>query len=210
MPSMMRVPALMLALALVPLTGVGAQGATPLAPGMTVRYQLDSPPTVKGTVVSTSNAELVYETSNGTATDSVKFRDITRLDVYQGRHTRLLHGMALGGFAGAAAGLIIGGATNARKAPTGNETVGDSLGCSVANPNCTPYGPDNNVHNGQAEASFRGAVIGLLGGAVIGGIWGGTHQFDIWRHVPYHEYQVYLSVAPAMGKGVVIRVSMRR
>jgi hypothetical protein len=50
---MMRVPALMLALALVPLTGVGAQGATPLAPGMTVRYQLDSPPTVKGTVVST-------------------------------------------------------------------------------------------------------------------------------------------------------------
>jgi len=209
-PPVMQVSALMLALALVPLTRVGAQGATPLAPGMYVRYQVESPPAVKGRVVSTMDQELVFEKDKSTATDSVKFRDITRLEVFEGRHTRLVHGVLLGGLAGAGIGLIVGGATNSRKAPTGTETNPGSAGCSAINPNCTQPGPTYDTHNGQADASFRGAVIGLLGGAVIGGIWGGTHQFEIWRRIPYHEYQVYLSVAPAAAKGVVMRVSMRR
>ena len=158
----MRTLHVFVALCLVPAAIATAQSTSPQWPldsGSRVRVKapIFSEKTQLGTVVSTQGDTLHFRPWRGTASTAVGVRDITRMDVFQGTHSRKLKG-ALIGFA-------LGGALAA--------------GYTAATwKKSTSFGPD---FGRGGDAAFMGVFGGLVGGLV--GVLLGAQETDTWVRV---------------------------
>jgi hypothetical protein len=156
----MRTVHIFVALCLAPMeVAMGQSGSAqwPLDSGSRVRIQspIFSDKTQHGTVVSTQADTLHFRAGPGTASTAVGLRDITSIDVLQGRHSRRTKGAFIGFALGAgiAAGI---------QAATWKKTNGFDFGRG-------------------GDAAFMALPGGLLGGLV--GLLVGAQETDDWVQV---------------------------
>jgi len=153
----MRTLHILAALCLVPAGIAIAQSASaqwPLDSGSRVRIHspIFSENTQQGTVVGTQSDTLLFRPWRGTVGTTVDLRDITRLDVFQGTHSRKGKG-ALIGF------LVAGGIAAGVTAVTWKKTASFDFGRG-------------------GDAAFVGVPVGLLGAVV--GMLIGAQETDTW------------------------------
>ncbi len=153
----MRTLLILVALCLVPAGIAIAQSASaqwPLDSGSRVRIHSpvfsDNPQ--QGTVMATQGDTLMFRPWRGTASITVGLRDITRLDVFQGTHSRKGKG-ALIGF------LVAGGIAAGVTAATWKKTANFDFGRG-------------------GDAALVGVPVGLLGAVV--GMLIGARETDTW------------------------------
>lgn len=153
----MRTLPILVALCLVPMGIAIAQSGSaqwPLDSGSRVRIHspVFSDNTQQGTVMRTKEDTLLFRPWRGTASTTVGLRDITRLDVFQGTHTRKARG-AIIGF------LVAGGIAAGVTAATWKKTASFDFGRG-------------------GDAAFVGVPVGLLGAVV--GMLIGAQETDTW------------------------------
>ncbi len=153
----MRTLHIVMALWLVPMGIATAQSASaqwPLDSGSRVRIEapIFSDKTQQGTVLRTQGDTNMFRPWRGTGSTAVGLRDITRLDVHQGTHSRKAKG-ALIGF------LVGGGIAAGVAAATWKKTASFDFGRG-------------------GDAAFVGVPVGLLGALV--GFLIGAQETDTW------------------------------
>lgn len=157
----MRILHVFLALCLVPMEIATAQSVStqwPLDSGSRVRIQapIFSDKTQQGTVTSTQADTLRFRAWRTTASTAVGVKDISRIDVFQGTHSRKIKGTVIGFALGA--GLAAGITAATWKKPTN---------CGL----CMDFGPGG-------DAALMALPGGLVGGLV--GFLVGAQQTDTW------------------------------
>ena len=120
-----------------------------------------------GTVTAVRGDSLVFRRDKAGDSLTVGFVHVGRLDVSRGRHARPLSGLGLGFLAGAAAGAVAGAGAYHRQPCTGTNDV---FGCGVGD-------------LGVGGTAAGGAVLGGLGGALVGLIAGSVIHTERWRTV---------------------------
>jgi hypothetical protein len=161
----MRTARIFVALCLLPMGIATAQSSSPHWPldsGSRVRIQapIFSDQTQQGTVTSTRADTLRFRAWGDTASTAVGVKDISRIDVFQGTHSRKTRGTVIGFAIGA--GLAAGITAATWKKPTN--------GCGL----CMDFGRGGDA----ALLALPGGVIGGLVGFLVG-----AQQRDTWLPV---------------------------
>ncbi|MEO6529023.1 MAG: hypothetical protein ABIP93_20560 [Gemmatimonadaceae bacterium] len=170
------------------LPGQAAASAASIRPGARVRItQAGQQPRVAMVVTRSADTLLVRwpELAN---TVAVPLAEIYRLEFSNGRHRKVVKGMALGTLSLGTAGALLGAAAST---PC---TSSDPLGCFL-------------VPVGRNQSALMGGAVGGVLGLVVGALWGLPIRED-WRQVQLDAPRVAVALAPrggAPGIGVSLR-----
>jgi hypothetical protein len=152
----MRYVRFVMAVLLIPLARLKAQGAPVLEPGVRVRVSTaprpSSPNWIVGTVIAVTGDRLAIrpqQDSGGTI--DIARTAVTHLEVSRGQHSKALTGLGLGFLVGAGVGAVIG---------VGGEDLAPT------------------------DAKLIGAGFGAVGGALIGLVIGSGSKSERWQEVP--------------------------
>jgi len=156
-----------------------------IATGTRVRVIADSGDApVVGTIADVRRDGIVFRRQSQLDTQTISYSHLADLEVSQGLHAHPITGFVVGFFGGAAVGAIYGAA-------------------SYSEPKCPPmsffcFNPIT-----RSQTAEAGALLGALGGGIIGVITGGSIHTERWRKVPLASVLSHslasVSVAPTAG-----------
>jgi hypothetical protein len=158
---------------------LSAQQPVVVGDGMRVRLTLGSGPNRVGEVLRASDDSVVIASRDRSVVRGFSRAEISKIEVSNGQHRRLLKGFALGLAAGLAIGAII-----PVDAPDGNCETKDQRACELLGA----------VLKEPVNHALRGAAVisgGIVGGAV--GLIVGSRQVDTWDTVPQKMSSGYRS-----------------
>jgi len=153
-----------------------------LQAGMRVRVRtFDAPSTIRiGTVSALSADTLQIRLAAGDSVVALPYRDITQLDVSDGRRRHALEGAGIGALMGVALGVTIG------------LVDGDDP-------------PGWFSFTAEDKAMMGGAILGVAGLA-IGVVVGGNHDTERWRSI---RFLPRVSLAPQSSFGLRVTIPVR-